>query len=234
VDAIISLLFVDLDEEFQTILPNGIRLLSLEDFDPVTGIRTFNILAEVDGRGETVLIGGTAFDAIITPKEDPRPRLTTQMTIQDALVVYLGVFPEDGRLFAKGAPTPLAAPDQAAAVTPTPSNQRSSGTPVPTAVPVRPSIINLAVSPQDAVVIAYYVEARIPVTFALRPAGEVGTQTTQPVTLDYIMRRYSIQLPTRLPYGVEPAIRSIRQLINTEQLVFRPNTDSNVQASDGQ
>lgn len=226
VDAIISLLFVDLDEEFQSILPNGIRFVSLDaPPDAATGLAQLTILAQVDGRTDTVPFLGRAWQVIITPSEDPRPRLTTQMTIQDALVVFMGEFPESGRLFSIGAPTPQAAPEQAAA-TPTPSNQRASGTAVPTAVPRRPGIISLAVSPQDAVVLAYYVEAKIPVTFALRPAGEVGTQTTQPVTLEYIMRRYSIELPTKLAYSVEPAIRSIRQLVAAEEIIFQPNLNS--------
>jgi Flp pilus assembly protein CpaB len=229
VDAIISLLFVDLDEEFQSILPNGIRFVSVESPpDPTTGLAKIQFLGQIDGRSDVVPFLGRQWPVIIAPQEPPRPRLTTQMTIQDALVVYLGEFPPDGRLFRIGAPTPNPQPDQAA-VTPTPSNQRAAGTPVPTAAPQRPGIISLAVSPQDAVVLAYYVESKIPVTFALRPAGEVGTQTTQPVTLEYIMRRYSIQLPTKLPYGVEPAIRSIRQLIASEQIVFRSGNSASPQ-----
>jgi Flp pilus assembly protein CpaB len=221
VDAIISLLFVDLDPDFQSIVPNNIHIVTLSE-------DTLTVLAPVDGRFDSALIAGNVFSIIEAPVEPPRPRLTTQMTIQDALVVYMGAFPPDGRLFRVGAATPVAAPEQAAA-TPTQSNQRS-GTPVPTEPPQRPDIITLAVPPQDAVVLAYYVEAKIPVTFALRPAGDVGTSTTQPVTLEYIMRRYSIALPTKLQYGVEPAIRSIRQLVNTEQIIFRPNTESNVQS----
>ncbi|MBC8171733.1 MAG: hypothetical protein H7X77_08670 [Anaerolineae bacterium] len=222
VDAIISLLFVDIDEEFQSILPNQLNIFT------ITAEGDIKILAPLDGRSSTLPFSGQVLNVIASPAEDPRPRLTTQMTIQDALVVYMGNFPADGRLFSVGAPTPAPEPD----VVPTedPAANRRDGTAVPTPVPLRPDIISLAVSPQDSVVMAYYVEAKIPVTFALRPANETGTVQTQPVTLEYVMRTYNIVVPTKLPYSIEPAIRSIRQLVNTEQLVFRA-AESNVQAS---
>ncbi len=71
---------------------------------------------------------------------------------------------------------------------------------------------------------SYYVEARIPVTFVLRPANETGTVTTQAVTLDYVMTRYGIQVPRELPYAIEPAIRSIRRLLDTDQIIFQQST----------
>lgn len=226
VDAIISLLFVDIDEEFQSILPNKINIVSVEE-QTEAGFK-LSIIQPVNGRGDRIQLLGFTLPAIISPSEDPRPRLTTQMTIQDALVVYMGTFPPDGRLFNIGAPTPIAEP--ATEPTVDPAANRREGTAVPTPVPLRPDVISLAVSPQDAVVIAYYVEAKIPVTFALRPANETGTVQTQPVTLEYVMRTYNIAVPTKLPYSIEPAIRSIRQLVNTEQLIFRP-ANNNVQSS---
>jgi Flp pilus assembly protein CpaB len=219
VDAIISLLFVDIDEEYQSILPNNVDIVAP---DAETG--TVTVITNLEGRPDVMAFGQLFLPILISPSEDPRPRLTTQMTIQDALVVYMGTFPADGRLFNIGAPTPAAEP--ATEPTVDPAANRREGTAVPTSVPLRPDVISLAVSPQDAVVVAYYVEAKIPVTFALRPANETGTVQTQPVTLEYVMRTYNIVVPTKLPYSIEPAIRSIRQLVNTEQLVFRPASDA--------
>jgi pilus assembly protein CpaB len=222
VDAIISLLFVDLDEEFQTILPNNVLLVSR----PEPG--KFEILAPIAGRSDRIFFAGEAVPVILSPAEYARPRLTTQMTIQDALVIYMGAFPPDGRIFNIGQPTAVPSAGDAEP-TEAPDAGRRQGTPVPTAVPLRPDVISLAVSPQDAVVMTYYVEAKIPVTFALRPANETGTVTTQPVTLEYIMSRYTIQVPRKLPYGVEPAIRSIRQLVSTNELTFANNNTNTPQ-----
>jgi Flp pilus assembly protein CpaB len=214
VDAIISLLFVDIDEEFQTRLPNDIFIVS------INADGSFEILDPVDGRIETAFLAGRSVPVLIGPTELARPRLTTQMTVQDALVVNTGLFPDDGRLFGNAAATPVPAPEDVQA---TPA-ARADGTAVPTPVPDRPNVISLAVSPQDAVTLSYYVEARIPVTFALRPANETGTVTTQAVTLDYVMTRYGIQVPRKLPYGIEPAIRSIRRLLDTDQIIFQQAT----------
>lgn len=215
VDAIISLLFVDLDEEFQSILPNNIHLISR----PEPGV--LQIVSPIKGRAQNVPFAGEILPALISPVEDARPRLSTQMTIQDALVIHVGTFPDDGRLFGKNLPTPIPQPQDVPTEDPTARNT-ANGTPVPTAVPLRPDIIEIAVSPQDAVVMTYFVEAKIPINFALRPAAETGTVTTQPVSLDFIMRRYSIVPPTRLAYSVEPAIRSIRQLSSADEITFRP------------
>jgi Flp pilus assembly protein CpaB len=92
------------------------------------------------------------------------------------------------------------------------------GTPIPTPTPERPDIITLGVAPQDAVVLTWAVEARIPITLALRSASDTSRVPTTAVTLDYIMNEFSISVPVKRPYAIEPAIRSIRQLIAGEEI----------------
>ncbi|KXK48786.1 MAG: hypothetical protein UZ13_03539 [Chloroflexi bacterium OLB13] len=160
-------------------------------------------------------VGISQLPVIIAPSEDPRPRLVTQMTIQDALVVNVGDFPRNGRLFrASSASAPEAAP------TPAPAPVGGTNA-TPTPLPPRPDIVAIAVSPQEAVVLAYYVEAKIPITFALRPANETGIASVRQVDLDYIMDQYRIVLPRKLPYSIEPAIRSIRQLVASNTISLR-------------
>ncbi|GIK30304.1 MAG: Flp pilus assembly protein CpaB [Chloroflexi bacterium] len=218
VDIITSLLFVDIDEEFQSALPNDIRIISVEAVEN-GGVR-YNVLAPVDGRTDSLPVplgnvGISQLPVIIAPSEDPRPRLVTQMTIQDALVVNVGDFPRNGRLFrASSASAPEAAP------TPAPAPVGGTNA-TPTPLPPRPDIVAIAVSPQEAVVLAYYVEAKIPITFALRPANETGIASVRQVDLDYIMDQYRIVLPRKLPYSIEPAIRSIRQLVASNTISLR-------------
>lgn len=222
VDVIISLLFVEIDEEFQTILPNQLNLYTINDDGAVT------ILSGVQGRFELVpappnTAGISSLPIVVEPNEVPRPRLSTQLTIQNALVMGMGDFPADGRLFAQPSPTPIST----AEVEPS-TRGAAPAAEVPTEAPVeRPDIITLAVQPQEAVVLTYYVEARIPVTFALRSATDTSQVPTDPVTLDYIMNTYNIQLPTALPYGIQPAIRSIRQLVAGEVIAL--SADENVE-----
>jgi hypothetical protein len=63
------------------------------------------------------------------------------------------------------------------------------------------------------VVLTWLVEARIPVTFALRSASATQLVQTDTVSLDYIMQRFRIEVPEKFDYNIEPAIRSIRLLV---------------------
>jgi Flp pilus assembly protein CpaB len=214
VDIIVSLLFVDLDEDFQARLPNNVNIVSVIETE---GSVTFGIGADVTGQIDSVTLSdpftGNVFNVpvIVSPSEIQRPRLVTQRTIQDAIVVYTGLFPRDGRLFEEVAsPTPIAptadpnAPSAANA-------QGGQAPPAPTALPPRPSVVTIAVTPQQAVMITWMVEAGIPLTFTLRSASDRSGLLTDPVTLGYIIDEYNIVVPRREEYSVEPAIRSIRQ-----------------------
>lgn len=210
VDVIASLLFVNVDETFQSLEPNAFSIIGVGETDD-SGTTPIEVLDGIQGRFDSRIIPGLGtVPVIVRPSEQPRPRLATQRTIQNALVVNVGDFAADGRLFVASTPTPL--PDETEEDVETTRRVEADGTQAPpTAIP-RPDIIALAVSPQDAVVLTWYVEAGIPITFALRSASSTSLAETDPVTLDYIMNRFRISLPDLLPYSIEPAIRSIRQL----------------------
>jgi len=143
VDIIISLLFVNVDTAFQSIEPNRLSVVAPNEDG------SLNVLGDLPGRFDTVPAGtlGTV-DVLIVPREEPRPRLTTQRTVQDALVMWSGDFPIDGRLFfGAPTPTPVPPPDEEEAS----ADSREEVPPTP--VPARPDIITLAVSPQEAVTI---------------------------------------------------------------------------------
>jgi Flp pilus assembly protein CpaB len=220
VDLIVSFLFVDIDPEFQSLTPNEIALLSVTVDD--LGSRQIQPVLAYSGRVENRNFPPPlgAVGSITVPSESQRPRLVTQMTIQDALVLHVGTFPADGRLFRRPTPQPVATLETAA--TPAPV-QAAGGTPVaPTATPVPPDIVAIAVSPQEAVVLTFFIESRFPITFALRPANEIGIQNVAQVNLEYVLSQYRISLPRRLDYSVEPAIRSIRQLYVGDQIRLNP------------
>lgn len=199
VDIMLSMLFVDVDDAFQTIAPNTITLFNITD----SGIQFSD---PFPGRPDVISLG----PAIIGPSERQRPRLVTQRTIQDALVIHVGTFPLDGKFLGQP-PTPTPVQDDE-------EDTSTRGTPVPSPTPARPDIVTLGVTPQEAVVLAWAVEAKLPVTLALRAATDTSRTTTQDVNLDYILSTYNIEPPVKRQYTIEPAIRSIRQLIAGDQI----------------
>lgn len=204
VDVILSMLFVDVDDIFQTIAPNNITLFQISE----DGIELTQTL---QGRVDSTTLG----PAIIGPSERARPRLVTQRTVQDALVLHVGEFPLSGKLLGQP-PTPTPVPAEGD------DGGGQRGTPVPTATPKLPDIITLGVSPQDAVVLIWAVESRLPLTLALRAAGDSARTSTSAVSMDYIMSTYSIDPPAKRQYALEPAVRSIRQLFSLESVVLVP------------
>jgi len=212
VDVMVTLLFVDIDPVFQSIEPNNVTIVDPE---------TLQSLLAINGRfdGAFNIGGGVTKSVVVGPSEPQRPRMVTQRTVQEALVVWVGNFPIDGRLFKvvpTPSPVPTADPDAEGGGT-----TRQNATQAPTPVPPRPDIITLAVSPQDAVVLTWMMEARLPITFALRSATSTSQVPTEPVNLQYITDTFRIDIPGRLDYSIEPAPDSIRQLFIGNRISLR-------------
>lgn len=207
VDIIISMLFVDVDEVFQSIQPNNITLFSVKENGDIEFVEA------VQGRPDVTSLGS----AIIGPSERQRPRLVTQRTIQDALVMHVGDFPLDGDYIGVP-PTPTPIPQEQ-------TEDGSGGTPPPPPTPIPPpDIVTLGVTPQYSVVLVWAIEAKLPLTLALRSATDTSRVPTQPVTLDFIMNEFRIDLPGRRDFTIEPAIRSIRQLLAGDEISLNPAT----------
>jgi len=195
VDVIVSFLFVDVDPNFQSIKPNKISIVTIKtdggiEFSPPI-------------QGELQASNFTQAPVLVQPNEVQRPRLVTQTTVQSAFVVHVGNFPLQGSFLNKATPIP----------TPTPAEgQPTPAAPPPTPTPPIPDIVTIAVSPQDAVVLAWAIESRIPITLTLRNARDQAPNPTTAVTLQYMIENYQIAQPPALPYALEPALRSIRSL----------------------
>lgn len=209
VNILVSMAFVDLDRDFQTVLPNlSAGVLPSDNTSPNGdgSLPPGMIVAGVVSAGENATVGRTENDPVlgdrlyVVPSEDQRSRLVSQSIIQNVLVVGMGVFGPDKPILPEvtAAPTDPAA---VAGVTPTPV------TPTPTPAP--PQLITVAVSPQEALVLDYLVNllARYPTgvnfTYTLRSAGDTSLAETQSVTLQYMVDTYRISLPTKLTYGLD-------------------------------
>lgn len=229
VDVVASMLFVDLDTDFQAVLPNltglvvasgppdpetgkndpltvEITSLMQESLpDPNTGISDppFPISPGVFGR---VVIDPVLGQAVyIVPSEEQRPRLVSQMVLQNALVLQLGDFPLE-----EEEPTPTPVPvqpqeGQAQQVAPVP---QPTGPPPP---PKQPVVITLIVNPQEAIALNYLVYSGAKLTLTLRNPNDVDRFTRDAVTLQYLLEQYQIPVPVRLPYGTNPRIDELLQ-----------------------
>lgn len=113
---------------------------------------------------------------------EQRPRLATQLTLQD--VEVLGV----GRWIKEQVP-----PEEQ-------DNQARTGEPVPVELP---QYITLMVTPQDALVLKLAREDNAKIDLAVRATDDAQEFTTQQVTLDYIMARFGVSLPAKQPYSLQ-------------------------------
>jgi len=197
VDVMLSLLIVGLDEEFQTITPNTAGCMGT--------------LAEGEvcqdgilGRME-VLPNGTVVNVV--PNEVQRPRLVTQLTVQDAVVLRVGDWVSEA-----------AAPGEATEGNEQLDEQAVEGEAAPTVPPSdRVEPLTLAVTRQDAMVLDYAQAVGARINLVLRRSGDdEQTPTTKSITLQYLMDRFVIELPPKLPYGVTPPIAALERVARGE------------------
>jgi pilus assembly protein CpaB len=208
VDILMSFRFIDVDPDFQTMLPNhGILFVT----DPQT--QQLSTLEYTVGREETGLLGNTV---LIVPNEDPTQgqiaRQTTQLVIDNAIVVRVGTWP------ITDLEQPIVVTVMPQQPTPTPSAQQVEGQPTPTPIPSVPvpDIITLAMSRQDALVLKYASEVGAVIDLALRSAldNQVSDVITDPVSLDYIINFYNVAVPQTLPVAIDPRAEAMG-LLNT-------------------
>ncbi|MER3544377.1 MAG: Flp pilus assembly protein CpaB [Chloroflexota bacterium] len=173
VDVLISLWLADLDPDFQSKLPNKMIVTNPD------GSTAEMIL----GRAENGPGGG---QVVAIPSEGQRSRLVTQLTLQNLLVLGVGNWTDEQET----EPVP----------TPTPGSRQPNQV---TTAPGLPNVITLALSQQDALVLKYAQEASASITLVLRRNGDEGQVSTTSVTLQYLMDRFGIEVPPKLPFGME-------------------------------
>ena len=184
VDILITAGFRDIDEEFQTTLPNKFTFL-VPELDPETGEETgrFSLSTEIDeGRFE---VASGDIPVIIFPSEEQIPRRVAQLAVQAAKVLRVGPWIEP-----PPPPTPEGQPEDA-----------------PTPTPKLPDVVTLAVTPQDALVLLWLRQNFIYSEMALRAAGEEDADhLTEAVTLQYMLTRFNIAVPPKIEFSMEPSL----------------------------
>ena len=209
VNILAAVSLVDLDPDFQTKLPNFTASVLLPGaIGGEEGGGGTSASTTIQSGGATSQQGRTELDitlnqpVYVVPSEPQRSRLVSQTLVQDAVVLWVGEFPEDGNISKMPTPTP----DPATA----PVEGETAAPP-----PARPTLITLIVSPQDAVALNYLMLSDARLNLALRGAGDEQLIETEAVTLQFIMDQYKIPYPAKLPYGLENTSSSESQVIIT-------------------
>ncbi len=188
VDVIAAVKLLAVDPEFQSQFPNQfLALPQTEDEDMFSGIY---------GRFETLPNGQPA---VIFPTGEMQSNLAVQMTVQDAIVWKVGIWPSEAEENA-AAVAANATPAADAA----PASTGLTANPTPTPAPVSAEKlrdnepVTLLVKRDEVLVLKYLYEIGADLDLVLRPAGFTEpVMQTQPVWLRYVIDKY--QLPDTSP-----------------------------------
>ncbi len=224
VNVIVTFPFVDLDADYQSLLPNNTSavlapgpnfLFTVEGEDALDATLVESEVAQnlaaqsatggsVSPQGRVELDPNLGQPFYIVPSEPQRPRLVSQTLIQGAIVLQMGTFPlEEEKPEADTTEEPE--PVEAEAPPPQPEGQ---ATPVPEG-PEPPDIITLIVTPQDAVTLNYLIFGGAQLSLAMRAAEDDTRVETEAVTLQFLLDEYNIPVPARLPFGMAPRVDEI-------------------------
>jgi Flp pilus assembly protein CpaB len=183
VDVLASWTFVDLDEDFQTVLPNQWAILECPEETTCEGTM---------GRMELL---PTGLAVMVFPTGPGRSRYMAQMTIQDAVVLQVG--------FEEGVPPiPAAAVQPAEGETPPQAPPADGGEVVATPTVPAAQVVVLLVDTQDALILKALLELQADLDLVLRGTTDRFDAGVEPVTLEFLMSIYNLDPPARLPYGV--------------------------------
>ena len=203
VNIIVTMLLVDVDPTNQSILPN----FTAGVLSPGVTSNGVELTAVISSGGEGSRVGKTVLDetlnqpVYLVPSEGQRPRLVTQMIMQNVQVLHVGTFPPfpgatESDLYSSSA-------NAVATATPVPSGQ-TAPTPAPK---LGPDIVTLMVSPDDANTLVFMVYSGVKITLTLRNPNSTGPAVkTDAAMLEYLLTQYNIPVPAKLPYSLQPRI----------------------------
>jgi pilus assembly protein CpaB len=210
VSVIGSFKVLDIDSEFQSALPNSaLNIISTGSWGEdqpsyLTILPSYpELLGEFVDKEHLlpkVPVGRTELDPLlnelvyVVPYEAQRPRLVTQILMQDAIVLKYGEFSYEDLTPEEPAPTETEEGEQAQGEQPVVAEPQDQP----------PDIVILIVTPQEAVALEYLLKGDIDLTLALRSSGDTDPIDTEAVTFQYMLETYNIPVPAKLPYGLEP------------------------------
>ena len=206
VDVLMTLNLIDLDEEFNTPLPNNSARV---DQDNLAEGLPFLLDSGLQGRLEW--IPELQLTAEIKPRtsagpdgEEPGvqiPRRATQLTVQQAEVLWMGTWRSPDEQEAPEL-APAASEDETAEVAVAP-------TPVPERFEDRPDLVILSMPAQDALLLKWALEVGVDIDLALRAQGDGTAFVTTSVTLPQIVEQGGLTIPETGIVGLEPPVNEV-------------------------
>ncbi|MEZ4593859.1 MAG: SAF domain-containing protein [Chloroflexota bacterium] len=206
VDMMMTMRIVDIDPQFGTILPNNVArvinsaLLNGQPFlFPEVKDGRLEFIPEINQVAaiypSTIFLDGQDF----TPGL-PIPKRVTQLTIQQAEVLYVGTW-EDPRILEQEqiAARAAAQPGEDGTVPPTP-------TPIPSRLEAQPDVIILSMSSQDALALNWAMIRGVDINLALRSPGDQTVFVTTSVSLPQIVDQGGLAIPDQSNFDLHPSM----------------------------
>jgi len=194
VSVIGSFVVVDVDTEYQSILPNAVGAV-ISTGSSGEGQPAY-LTVQIFPTGEGTVVGRTELDPLLNeliyvmPSESQRPRLVTQILMQDATVLRYGEFSYED--LAPEEPDPVEG-----------EGEQPQGEVPPQPEQQPPDIVTLIVTPQEAVALEHLLKSDVDITLVLRSSGDTDPIDTEAVTFQYLLETYNIPVPAKLPYSLE-------------------------------
>ncbi len=201
VDLMLMFRLYQIDQEFQTLLPNDAffyqedateESLVDEEGNPIEGQPVLKVyVIDPLGRFEELPTGDLAH---VIPASAQRP-VFIGMVIQNAKVVQVGEY----------VPRP---PASAALPTPTPEVVEGEATPTPeivfpTPTPLPPDVVLLAMQPQQQLLLRYALETGADIDLALRGVNDGQLYPVQNVDIGYLLERFNIEIPPNFGFTTD-------------------------------
>lgn len=192
IDIMLSFAFSEVDPEFQTLLENSAEFV-IESTDEEGNVTLTVVTLDPFGRFEELPTGELVQ---VIPGTEASP-IIVSMILQNAKVIQVGDWEPVEPIIV---PTPTPEPDllDEDGATPTPQAE----TP-PTPTPEPPSVLLVALSPQQQLLLKYAVEVGANIDYALRGINDSQLYAIDNVDLNYLLETFNIEIPPDYDFTVE-------------------------------
>jgi len=210
VDVMMTMRVVDIDPQFGTILPNNVERVIQS---ALLNGQPFLFPAIKDGRLEFIpeinQVAAIYPSTLGLESQDftaglPIPKRVTQLTIQQAEVLYVGTW-QDPRILEQeqiAARAAAAQPGEDGTVPPTP-------TPIPSRLERTPDVVILSMSSQDALALNWAMIRGVTLNLALRSPGDQTVFVTTSVSLPQIIDQGGLAIPDQSNFDLHPSLEDV-------------------------
>ncbi|MCB9420932.1 MAG: hypothetical protein H6667_14085 [Ardenticatenaceae bacterium] len=226
VDLLMTLRLIAIDPEFRTALPNNVQRV----IDPALRENGQFLVDDITPQGRLEFIEAIGQVAEIIPSSiyiqgqdfepgTPIPKRVTQLTIQQAEVLWVGTWKtpeeilaaeqEDAAQTAPVAAVETGTEEPTLTVEQEPKRCINTLTGELTACPVirralKPDVVILGMSSQDALALKYAIERGVDIDLALRSQGDLSNFVTTSVSLPQIVEQGGLSVPPPADFDLHP------------------------------